>query len=201
MDRNLSKEPPMFTGIIEHIGTIKEIQQEGSNIHFWVESPLFSELKIDQSLAHDGVCLTIDALEAPLHRVTAIQETLEKTNLGLWQVGKQVNLERAMILGTRLDGHLVQGHIDGTGTCIDVVEQDGSWKYTFEFDEKFSRLIIEKGSICINGTSLTAFDILDNQFSVAIIPYTYNHTNISQLQKNSKVNMEFDIVGKYVTKR
>ncbi len=201
MDRNLSKEPPMFTGIIEHIGTIKEIQQEGSNIHFWVESPLFSELKIDQSLAHDGVCLTIDALEAPLHRVTAIQETLEKTNLGLWQVGKQVNLERAMILGTRLDGHLVQGHIDGTGTCIDVVEQDGSWKYTFEFDEKFSRLIIEKGSICINGTSLTAFDILDNQFSVAIIPYTYNHTNISQLQKNSKVNLEFDIVGKYVTKR
>jgi riboflavin synthase len=191
----------MFTGIIEHIGTIKEIQQEGSNIHFWVESPLFSELKIDQSLAHDGVCLTIDALEAPLHRVTAIQETLEKTNLGLWQVGKQVNLERAMILGTRLDGHLVQGHIDGTGTCIDVVEQDGSWKYTFEFDEKFSRLIIEKGSICINGTSLTAFDILDNQFSVAIIPYTYNHTNISQLQKNSKVNLEFDIVGKYVTKR
>ena len=201
MDRNLSKEPPMFTGIIEHIGTIKEIQQEGSNIHFWVESPLFSELKIDQSLAHDGVCLTIDALEAPLHRVTAIQETLEKTNLGLWQVGKQVNLERAMILGTRLDGHLVQGHIDGTGTCFDVVEQDGSWKYTFEFDEKFSRLIIEKGSICINGTSLTAFDILDNQFSVAIIPYTYNHTNISQLQKNSKVNLEFDIVGKYVTKR
>jgi riboflavin synthase len=190
----------MFTGIIEQLGTIKEIQQEGSNIHFWVESPLFSELKIDQSLAHDGVCLTIDALKAPLHRVTAIQETLEKTNLGLWKVGKQVNLERAMILGARLDGHLVQGHIDSTGICIDVLEQDGSWKYRFEFDEKFSRLIIEKGSICVNGTSLTAFDVRDNQFSVAIIPYTYNHTNINQLQKNSKVNLEFDIVGKYVTK-
>jgi riboflavin synthase len=190
----------MFTGIIEQLGTIKEIQQEGSNIHFWVESPLFSELKIDQSLAHDGVCLTIDALKAPLHRVTAIQETLEKTNLGLWKVGKQVNLERAMILGARLDGHLVQGHIDSTGICIDVLEQDGSWKYRFEFDEKFSRLIIEKGSICVNGTSLTAFDVRDNQFSVAIIPYTYNHTNINLLQKNSKVNLEFDIVGKYVTK-
>ena len=188
----------MFTGIIEQLGTIKEIQQEGSNIHFWVESPLFSELKIDQSLAHDGICLTIDALKAPLHRVTAIQETLEKTNLGLWQVGKQVNLERAMILGARLDGHLVQGHIDGTGICIDVLEQDGSWKYRFEFDEKFKRLIIEKGSICVNGTSLTAFDVQDNQFSVAIIPYTYNHTNINQLQKNSKVNLEFDIVGKYI---
>jgi len=191
----------MFTGIIEQLGTIKEIQQEGSNIHFWVESPLFSELKIDQSLAHDGVCLTIDALKAPLHRVTAIQETLEKTNLGLWKVGKQVNLERAMILGARLDGHLVQGHIDSTGICIDVLEQDGSWKYRFEFDEKFSRLIIEKGSICVNGKSLTAFDVRDNQFSVAIIPYTYNHTNINLLQKNSKVNLEFDIVGKYVNKK
>lgn len=190
----------MFTGIIEALGTIREIQQEAGNIHFWVESPLFNELKIDQSLAHDGVCLTIDALNAPMHRVTAVKETLDKTNLGLWQVGKTVNLERAMILGARLDGHLVQGHVDSTGICIDVIEQDGSWKYTFEFEEKFSRLVIEKGSICVNGTSLTAFDVTKNQFSVAIIPYTYKHTNINQLQKNSKVNLEFDIVGKYVTK-
>ena len=190
----------MFTGIIEAQGKIREVQQEGSNIHFWVESPLFHELKIDQSLAHDGVCLTIDALNSPMHRVTAVKETLEKTNLSLWQVGKTVNLERAMILGARLDGHLVQGHVDSTGTCTEIIEQDGSWKYTFEYDEKFSRLVIEKGSICVNGTSLTAFDVAKNTFSVAIIPYTYNNTNISQLKENSKVNLEFDIVGKYVIK-
>ena len=201
MDRNLLKLPPMFTGIIEALGTIREIQEDGSNILFWVESPLFNELKIDQSLAHDGVCLTIDALNSPSHRVTAIRETLEKTNLSQWQVGKTVNLERAMILGARLDGHLVQGHVDSTGICTDILDQDGSWKYTFSFDEQFSRLIIEKGSICVNGISLTAFEVSNTQFSVAIIPYTYNHTNINQLQKNSKVNLEFDIVGKYVSRQ
>ncbi|MFN5422119.1 MAG: riboflavin synthase [bacterium] len=190
----------MFTGIIEALGTIREIQANGGNIHFWVESPFADELKIDQSLSHDGVCLTIDALNTPLHRVTAVRETLEKTSLGEWRVGQTVNLERAMILGARLDGHLVQGHVDSTGICNEIIDQDGSWKYTFEFEEKFSRLVIEKGSICVNGISLTAFDVTSNHFSVAIIPYTYNHTNINQLQKNSKVNLEFDIVGKYVTK-
>lgn len=188
----------MFTGIIEALGTIRDTQQEGSNIHYWVESPLSHELKVDQSLAHDGVCLTIDVLNAPMHRVTAVRETLEKTNLVTWQIGQTVNLERAMILGARLDGHLVQGHVDSTGTCLEIIEQGGSWKYTFEFEQKFSRLIIEKGSICVNGISLTAFDVTNSTFSVAIIPYTYNHTNINQLQKNSKVNLEFDIVGKYV---
>ncbi len=158
----------MFTGIIEALGTIKEIQQEEGNIHFWVESPFCHELKIDQSLAHDGVCLTIDALNAPLHRVTAVKETLDKTNLGSWQVGQRVNLERAMILGSRLDGHLVQGHVDSTGTCIDIHDEGGSWKYTFSFDEKFRRLLIEKGSICVNGTSLTAFDVTTNRFSASL---------------------------------
>lgn len=188
----------MFTGIIETIGVVRKRENKGSNIHFWVESPFFDELKIDQSVAHDGVCLTIDAIEAPLYRVTAINETLEKTNLNSWNLGKRVNLERGMILGSRLDGHLVQGHVDTTGTCLTVKEEDGSWVYTFEYPEKFRRLIIEKGSICINGTSLTAFNLEDNRFSVAIIPYTYNCTNINKLATNSRVNLEFDLVGKYL---
>ena len=191
----------MFTGIIEAIGVVRKRENKGSNIHFWVESPFFNELKIDQSVAHDGVCLTIDALEAPLYRVTAINETLEKTNLSSWNAGKKVNLERGMILGSRLDGHLVQGHADATGTCLSVKEEDGSWVYTFEYPEKFRRLIIEKGSICMNGTSLTAFNLQENRFSVAIIPYTYNYTNINELEANSRVNLEFDLVGKYVERR
>ncbi len=190
----------MFTGIIEAIGTIKRTEIEGSNMHFWVEAPFFNELKIDQSVAHDGVCLTIDAMESPLYRVTAIKETLSKTNLGNWTIGKKVNLERAMILGSRLDGHLVQGHVDCTGRCVGVEVEQGSWKYTFEYPEQFKRLIIEKGSICVNGTSLTAFDLKDNTFSVAIIPYTYNNTNINELEENNAVNLEFDLVGKYVNK-
>lgn len=191
----------MFTGIIETIGVVRKRENKGSNIHFWVESPFFDELKIDQSVAHDGVCLTIDAIEAPLYRVTAINETLEKTNLSSWNPGKRVNLERGMILGSRLDGHLVQGHVDTTGTCLTVKEEDGSWVYTFEYPEKFRRLIIEKGSICMNGTSLTAFNLEENRFSVAIIPYTYNSTNINELATNSRVNLEFDLVGKYVERR
>ena len=190
----------MFTGIIEAIGTVKNIEPSGTNIHFWIESPFFHELKIDQSVAHDGVCLTIDATEGHLYRVTAIKETLEKTNLSLWNINKKVNLERGMILGARLDGHLVQGHVDCTGTCIDVKEEGGSWLYTIEYPENFRRLIIEKGSICMNGTSLTAFNITDKSFSVAIIPYTYNFTNINQLTPKTVVNLEFDLVGKYVTK-
>jgi riboflavin synthase len=188
----------MFTGIIEAIGVVRKRENKESNIHFWVESHFFNELKIDQSVAHDGVCLTIDALEAPLYRVTAINETLEKTNLSSWNPGKRVNLERGMILGSRLDGHLVQGHVDTTGTCLSVKEEDGSWVYTFEYPEKFRRLIIEKGSICMNGISLTAFNLEENRFSVAIIPYTYNYTNINELAANSKVNLEFDLVGKYL---
>ncbi len=188
----------MFTGIIEALGTIKRTEIEGSNMHFWVEAPFFNELKIDQSVAHDGVCLTIDTMELPFYRVTAIKETLSKTTLGSWTIGKKVNLERAMILGSRLDGHLVQGHVDCTGRCIGVEVGEGSWKYTVEYPEQFRRLIIEKGSICVNGTSLTAFDLKENTFSVAIIPYTYNNTNINELEENSVVNLEFDLVGKYV---
>lgn len=190
----------MFTGIIEAIGIVKKIEASGTNIHFWVESPFFSELKIDQSVAHDGVCLTIDATEGLLYRVTAIKETLEKTNLNHWKINKKVNLERAMILGSRLDGHLVQGHVDCTGTCLSVKEEGGSWLYTIEYPENYRRLIIEKGSICMNGTSLTAFSLTENRFSVAIIPYTYNFTNINGLAPNTIVNLEFDLVGKYVTR-
>jgi riboflavin synthase len=190
----------MFTGIIEAIGIVKKIEPSGTNVHFWIESPFFHELKIDQSVAHDGVCLTIDAKEGDLYRLTAIKETLEKTNLNNWKINKKVNLERGMILGARLDGHLVQGHVDCTGTCIDVKEEGGSWLYTIEFPENFNRLIIEKGSICMNGTSLTAFDITENTFSVAIIPYTYKFTNINELASNTVVNLEFDLVGKYITK-
>jgi riboflavin synthase len=190
----------MFTGIIEAIGSVKKIEPSGTNIHFWIESPFFHELKIDQSVAHDGVCLTIDAKEGDLYRVTAIKETLEKTNLKHWKINKKVNLERGMILGARLDGHLVQGHIDCTGTCLSAKEEGGSWLYTIEYPENFRRLIIEKGSICMNGTSLTAFNITEKTFSVAIIPYTYNYTNINELGPNNIVNLEFDLVGKYVTK-
>jgi len=190
----------MFTGIIEAIGIVKKIEPSGANVHFWIESPFFHELKIDQSVAHDGVCLTIDAREGDNYRVTAIKETLEKTNLNHWKISKKVNLERGMILGARLDGHLVQGHVDCTGSCISVTEEGGSWLYTIEYPEKFKRLIIEKGSICMNGTSLTAFNITDRTFSVAIIPYTYNFTNINELTPNTVVNLEFDLVGKYVTK-
>jgi len=190
----------MFTGIIEAIGTVKKIEPSGTNVHFWIEAPFFHELKIDQSVAHDGVCLTIDSTEGELYRVTAIKETLKKTNLNHWKINKKINLERGMILGARLDGHLVQGHVDCTGTCLSVKEEGGSWLYTIEFPENFNRLIIEKGSICMNGTSLTAFDITENTFSVAIIPYTYNFTNINELGKNSMVNLEFDLVGKYIAK-
>jgi riboflavin synthase len=188
----------MFTGIIEAIGIVKKIEASGTNIHFWVEAPFFSEIKVDQSVAHDGVCLTIDAIEGQLYRVTAIKETLEKTNLNHWKINKKVNLERGMILGSRLDGHLVQGHVDCTGTCISVTEEGGSWLYTIEYPENFRRLIVEKGSICMNGTSLTAFNITEKSFSVAIIPYTYNFTNINELAPNTVVNLEFDLVGKYV---
>lgn len=188
----------MFTGIIENTGVIKELQSNGTNKTFWITSPLSGELKIDQSLSHNGVCLTVEEIKNGMHRVTAIEETLLKTNLGAWQLGSIVNLERCMQLNGRLDGHIVQGHVDETAECIAVIEKDGSWEYSFTFQEKFSALIIEKGSITLNGISLTLFNVGINSFSVAVIPYTYKHTNINVLKKGDGVNIEFDMLGKYV---
>jgi riboflavin synthase len=190
----------MFTGIIETTGVVKEIELKGSNISFWIESPLSTGLKIDQSLSHNGVCLTVEQIKESLHKVTAISETIQKSNLGLLKPGDEVNLERCMQLNGRLDGHIVQGHVDSTAVCIAVEEKDGSWEYTFETDPKFAALMIEKGSITLNGTSLTIFNVGLNIFKVAIIPYTYHHTNIKQLVKGDAVNIEFDMIGKYVNR-
>lgn len=165
---------------------------------FWIESSIAHELKIDQSLSHDGVCLTVEEIRDGAHRVTAIEETLEKSNLHTWQVGQTVNLERCMIMNGRLDGHIVQGHVDTTATCVALENKEGSWEYTFEFPEQFAHLVIEKGSISLNGTSLTIFNTGINRFTVAIIPYTYHHTSISQVRPGDKVNIEFDIIGKYI---
>jgi riboflavin synthase len=188
----------MFTGIIENTGTISELISSGTNKTFWVESPLFTELKPDQSLSHNGVCLTVEEIGDGKHRVTAIEETLRKTNLGDWIPGSMVNLERCMQLNGRLDGHIVQGHADCTGTCLSVDTREGSWEYTFSFPKAFASLIIEKGSITVNGISLTIFNVETDRFTVAIIPYTYNHTNMSQVNPGQLVNLEFDVVGKYV---
>ncbi len=190
----------MFTGIIEQAGQIKEIQISGTNKIFWVQSPFSEELKIDQSVSHDGVCLTVDAIENGLHRVTAINETLQKTNLNHWQTGSIINLERCLPMNGRIDGHIVQGHVDTTATCKIIAEKNGSWELTFEFDPSFAALIIEKGSIAINGVSLTLYNVSNNAFNVSIIPYTYNHTNISKLIIEDKVNIEFDMIGKYVNR-
>jgi len=179
---------------------VKDIVQNGTNLSFWIASPLSQDLKVDQSLSHNGVCLTIEAIEGTLHKVTAIAETLQKTNLGLLKKESLVNLERCMQMNGRLDGHIVQGHVDTTATCTAVIEKNGSWEYIFEMDEKFASLIIEKGSITLNGISLTIFNITDNSFTVAIIPYTYEHTNMQTLQQGSKVNIEFDMLGKYVNR-
>ncbi|MCW2119136.1 riboflavin synthase [Flavobacterium sp. 7A] len=190
----------MFTGIIETLGTIREIVKEQDNIHVTVESEITNELKIDQSVAHNGVCLTVVKIEGKAYTVTAIAETIQKTNLGDWQVGNQVNLERAMKLGDRLDGHIVQGHVDQIGTCVEVKETNGSWGYTFEYDQALSNITIEKGSITVNGVSLTVVNSKSNQFSVAIIPYTYEHTNFQDFKVGTKINLEFDVIGKYVSR-
>ena len=190
----------MFTGIIESTGTIKEIVSNGSNKSFWVSSPLTGDLKIDQSLSHNGVCLTIEEIKDGMHRVTAIEETLIKTNLGSWQKDDIINLERCMQMNGRLDGHIVQGHVDCTAECIEVIEKAGSWEYRLAFPEKFAALVIEKGSVCVNGISLTAFNVTNNSFSVAIIPYTFEHTNMSSLKKGALVNIEWDMIGKYVNR-
>jgi len=188
----------MFTGIIENTGIVEAIETSGTNKTFWISSPLSNELKIDQSLSHSGVCLTIEEIKDGRHRVTAIEETLLKTNLNQLHTGAVVNLERCMQMNGRLDGHIVQGHVDTVGSCSQIVEKDGSWEYTFIFPEPFGHLVIEKGSISLNGTSLTIFNVGVNSFTVAIIPYTYHHTNINTLKKGDKVNIEFDMVGKYV---
>jgi len=190
----------MFTGIIETIGKVNSIEASGTNLSFWIASSLSSELKIDQSVSHDGVCLTVDDISTNMHRVTAIEETLSKTNLGSWKKGDEINLERCMQMNGRLDGHLVQGHVDATASCIDTEEKNGSWEYGFQIPAEFTHFIIEKGSVCINGISLTAFNIKFNSFKVAIIPYTYQHTNIRNIQNGSTVNIEFDIIGKYLAR-
>jgi riboflavin synthase len=190
----------MFTGIIETLGTIQEIKNEKGNVHITVDSSITTELKIDQSVAHNGICLTVVELKDNSYSVTAIGETVQKTNLGNWIVGDSVNLERAMKLGDRLDGHMVQGHIDQTGTCIEALETNGSWYYTFEYDAALHNLTIEKGSITVNGVSLTVVNSEKNQFSVAIIPYTHEHTNFKDFVIGTKINLEFDVIGKYVTK-
>jgi riboflavin synthase len=190
----------MFTGIIETMGIIKEVISTGTNRTFWIESPVSAEFSIDQSISHNGVCLTVEEIKNNRHRVTAIDETLAKTNLKSWKQGISVNIERCLQMNGRLDGHIVQGHVDATATCTQIVTKDGSWEYTFEMEEKFATLIIEKGSITINGTSLTLFNVTNNSFSVAIIPYTYEHTNMQFLKEKDEVNIEFDMIGKYVNR-
>lgn len=190
----------MFTGIIEALGTVISAENAGSNRIFWVQSPISHELKIDQSISHNGVCLTVEEIKETAHRVTAIHETLLKTDLTAWQPGYQVNLERCLTPNGRLDGHFVQGHVDTTAICIEKESLEGSWVFRFEFPEQFARLVIEKGSIALNGISLTIFDVTRNQFSVAIIPYTFEHTNMKQLEVGYSVNLEFDMVGKYVVR-
>ena len=190
----------MFTGIIETLGTIQEIKKENTNIHIKINSSITNELKIDQSVAHNGICLTVVAIEDSFYTVTAIDETIKKTNLAHWKVGDKVNLERAMKLGDRLDGHIVQGHVDQTGTCIAAEQTNGSWLYTFEYDEKLNNITIEKGSTTVNGVSLTVVNSKKNQFSVAIIPYTYENTNFKNFKIGTKVNLEFDVIGKYISR-
>ena len=190
----------MFTGIIEEIGKIVQIEREQANLHLYVKSSFTNELKIDQSVAHNGVCLTVVAIDGDVYQVTAIAETLAKTHLGSLQVGDAVNLERGMLLNTRLDGHIVQGHTDQTGTCSAIQEEAGSTRFTFEYDPSTGNVVIEKGSITVNGVSLTVVDATRDSFSVAVIPYTLAHTNLQHLQIGSIVNLEFDVIGKYVAR-
>ena len=204
----------MFTGIIESLGKIVSVETHGTNKTFWVSSSISGQLKVDQSVSHNGCCLTVEELAnvgpdgraaggsgEGLHRVTAIQETLEKTNLGTWKPGDLINLERCLLMNGRLDGHIVQGHVDATATCTDRKELDGSWEFRFEFPKKFSHLVIEKGSISLNGISLTIFNVKKSRLDIAVIPYTYEHTNVQTLGPGATVNLEFDMIGKYVNRR
>jgi riboflavin synthase len=190
----------MFTGIIEQLGIVEAIESNNTNLTLTIQSALVPELKVDQSLSHSGVCLTVEEIMANQYKVTAIDETLKKTTIGLWKKGDTINLERCLRFDGRLDGHIVQGHVDTVGTCIGYTEKNGSWEYVIEIDEKFATLIIEKGSIALNGISLTIFNVTNTSFTVAIIPYTYEHTNMHTLALGDKVNVEFDMVGKYVNR-
>jgi riboflavin synthase len=187
----------MFTGIIETLGTIQNISSFGSNVDLWIKSSITSELKIDQSVAHNGVCLTVVEISGDIYRVTAVDETLAKTTLGVWKVGNLINIERSLRVGDRLDGHFVQGHVDTIGECIAKQALEGSWLFKFRFPQQFAGLMIEKGSICINGVSLTAFNVTSEEFTVTIIPYTYEHTTFHSLGVDASVNLEFDVLGKY----
>ncbi|OOV28906.1 riboflavin synthase [Flavobacterium sp. LM5] len=190
----------MFTGIIETLGIVQEIKKEQNNLHLTLASSITSALKIDQSIAHNGICLTVVAIQNNEYTVTAIHETVLKTNISSWKINDEVNLERAMKLGDRLDGHIVQGHVDQVATCIEAYETNGSWCYTFEYDTTLNNITIEKGSITVNGVSLTVVNSEKNKFSVAIIPYTYKHTNFHNFEIGTVVNLEFDVIGKYVTR-
>ena len=190
----------MFTGIIETIGNIISIENKGTNRVFSIQSAIGPDLKPDQSVSHNGVCLTVEEINGDIHQVTAIHETLVKTNLGNWQIRDLINLERCLTPNGRLDGHFVQGHVDTTALCTEKKVLDGSWQFRFEFPVKFAKLVIEKGSIAVNGISLTVFDVTDQQFSVAIIPYTHEHTNMKNLEVGNSINLEFDMIGKYVVR-
>jgi riboflavin synthase len=188
----------MFTGIIESLGKVEKVEVHGTNKTFYIASPLSASFKIDQSVSHNGVCLTVEAVENGVHRVTAIEETLVKSNLGDWQSGDVVNIEQCMQMNGRLDGHIVQGHVDAIALCIERKDLNGSWEFSFRIPEEFTTLIIEKGSIAVNGISLTVFNVGSDTFSVAIIPYTFEHTNMQYVYEETTVNIEFDIIGKYI---
>jgi riboflavin synthase len=190
----------MFTGIIEAAGTVEDIQPNGSGMDLFISSDLSTALKIDQSLAHNGVCLTVVGITDRIYKVTAISETLQRTNIGMLKPGDRVNLERSMLMNGRIDGHMVQGHVDTTAACESIGSLSGSWLFGFAYPEQYDNLIVEKGSICVNGVSLTVVSSGKGQFSVAVIPYTFEHTNFNSLTEGSRVNLEFDIIGKYVLK-
>jgi riboflavin synthase len=191
----------MFTGIIESMGRVREVIPNGKNKTYWIESPLAAQLKVDQSIAHNGVCLTVEETTNLKYRVTAVGETLKKTALNEWAAGMRVNLERSLLPSSRLDGHFVQGHVDATGTCRKIKDCKGSWEITFDFPKKHAALVIEKGSICVNGISLTAFNVKGDRFTVAVIPYTWQHTNLQYLKVGEAVNLEFDLLGKYLMRQ
>ena len=190
----------MFTGIVEAMGSLVRKEVKGTNVEFWFTSPFTQELKVDQSLSHNGVCLTVVEIQGEQYRVTAIDETLQKTNMGDVVIGQKVNLERCMAANARFDGHIVQGHVDLTGICTEIKDQQGSWEYRFSYPASSGHVTVEKGSICVNGTSLTVVDSQDDSFTVCIIPYTYEHTVFHQINLGDRVNLEFDILGKYIKK-
>lgn len=191
----------MFTGIIEAVGKIMSVSTKGTNKTFEVEAPFVQELKVDQSVAHNGVCLTVEKIKENAYTLTAVEETLLKSNLGSLKAGDEVNIERCLKTGQRLDGHLVQGHVDAVCTCVEKEIRDGSWLFSFQFDPKFAAYLVEKGSVCLNGVSLTVFNVSRDHFSVTIIPYTYEHTNFRQIEVGDSLNIEFDIIGKYILRK